>query len=113
MLYLNMQAQLLGFAPLQLFGAYPWQAYVQPGDGHWPTLGMHRVAAPSTALSRGNLMLLNQLFPSSHPNYMVGHSALGAWQRVSCSFCLPYKVGRGLLFQVWFHAMTQSTLNLW
>ena len=46
-----MGAQLLGFAPLQPFGAYPWQAYVHPGDGHQPTPGMHRVAAPSTALS--------------------------------------------------------------
>ena len=26
----------LGFAPLQPFGAYLWQAYVQPGDGHQP-----------------------------------------------------------------------------
>ena len=30
-----------------------WQSYVQPGDGHWPTPGMHRVTAPSTTLSRG------------------------------------------------------------
>ena len=47
-----MGAQPLGFAPLQLFGVYPWQAYVQPGDGHWSTPGMHRVAAPSATLSR-------------------------------------------------------------
>ena len=32
---------------------FPWQAYVQPDDGHWPTLGMHRGAAPSTSLGRG------------------------------------------------------------
>ena len=31
---------------------YPWQAYVQPGDGHWSTPGMHRVAAPSATLGR-------------------------------------------------------------
>ena len=37
---------------------------------------MHRVAAPSTTLSRGNIMLLCLLFPS-HPIYMVGHTALG------------------------------------
>ena len=36
MLYLPMGAQALGFAPLQPFGAYPWQAYVQPGDHHCP-----------------------------------------------------------------------------
>ena len=34
-------AQTLGFAPWQPFGVYPWQAYVQPGDGHWSTPGMH------------------------------------------------------------------------
>ena len=33
----------------------------------------------SIALSRGSLMLLTQL-PCSHPNYMVWHTALGAWQ---------------------------------
>ena len=51
--YSPMGAQPLGFAPLQPFGAYPWQAYVQPGDGHWPTPGMYIVAAPSTTLSGG------------------------------------------------------------
>ena len=44
-------------------GVYPWQAYVQPGDGHWPTPSMHRVAAPSTTLSRKRLMLLHLLVP--------------------------------------------------
>ena len=68
-------AQPLGFAPLQPLGVYPWQAYVQTGDGHWPTPDMHRVAAPSTTLSRGSLMLLSLLFPS-HPIYIVGHEAL-------------------------------------
>ena len=82
MLYSPMGAQPLGFAPLQPFGAYLWQVYVQPGDGLWPTLGMHRVAAPSTVLSWENLMLLSQLF-HSHPNYMVGHTAFGAWKRVT------------------------------
>ena len=91
--------------------SYPWQAYVQPGDGHWPTPGMHRVAGPSTILSRGSLLLLSLLFPS-HPIYMVGHTALGAWQRVTQSLHLSYMVGRGLLFQVWFHLMTQLTLSL-
>ena len=50
--YSCMGAQPLGFAPLQPFGVYPWQAYVQPGDGHWSTPGMHRVAAPSATLGR-------------------------------------------------------------
>ena len=77
-------------------------------------IGPHQVctvAAPSTTLSRGSLMLLCLLFPT-HPDYMVGHTALGTWQRVTQSLCLPYMVGRGLLFQVWFHPMTWSTLNL-
>ena len=34
---------------------------------------------------------------------MVGHIALQACQRVTQSLHLPYMVGRGLLFQVWFH----------
>ena len=50
--YSPMRAQPLGFAPLQPFGVYQWQAYVQPGDGHWSTPGMHRVAAPSATLGR-------------------------------------------------------------
>ena len=104
-------AQPLGFAPLQPLGIYPWQAYVQPGDGHWPMPGMHRVAAPSTTLSMGSLMLLCVLFPQPCHLY-GGHTALGAWQKVTQSLQLPYMVGRDLLFQVWFHLMIQFTLNL-
>ena len=52
MSYSPMGAQPLGFAPLQPFGVYPWQAYVQPGDGYWSTLGLHWVAAPSATLGR-------------------------------------------------------------
>ena len=53
--YSPMGAQPLGFAPLQPFGVYPWQAYVQPGpgDGHWSMPGMLRVVAPSATLGRG------------------------------------------------------------
>ena len=53
MLYSPIGAQPLGFAPLQPFGVYPWQAYMQPGDGHWSTPGMHRVVAPYAILGRG------------------------------------------------------------
>ena len=53
--YSPMGAHPLVFAPLQSFGTYLWQAYIQPGDGHWPTPGMHRVVVPSTILSRGAL----------------------------------------------------------
>ena len=50
--------------------------HVQPVDGHQPTPSMHRVAVPSTTLSRGSLLLLNQLFPS-HPIYMLGYTVWG------------------------------------
>ena len=63
----------------QLFGVYPWQAYVQPDDGHWSMPGKDILAAPSATLSGGSLLLLSLLFPN-HPIYMVGHTALGAWQ---------------------------------
>ena len=52
------------FAHWQPFGVYPWQAYVQPCDGHWSTPGMHRVATPSATLGRGSLLLLIQLCPN-------------------------------------------------
>ena len=78
MSYLPMKAQLLEFAPLQLFGVYPWQAYVQPGDGHWFMPGM----PPSATLCRGSLLLLIQLFPN-HPIYLVVNTALGALWRVT------------------------------
>ena len=97
----------IGVCTIAALWSFPCHAYVQHGDGHQSTPGMHRMAAPSTLLS---LMLLNQLFPS-HPNYMVGHTALGAWQ--SHPIPLPSLYGwEGLLFQVWFNPMTQSTLNL-
>ena len=91
--YSPLGAQPVGFAPLQPLGVYPWQEYVQPGDGHQPTPSMCRVAAPSTILSRGSLLLLSLLFPS-HPIYMVGHMPLGAWQRITQSLHIPYMVGR-------------------
>ena len=80
--YSPMVAQLLEFAPLQPFGVYPWQAYVQPGDGHQSMPSMHRVVAPSATLVRGSLLLFSWLFPN-HPIYMVGHTALGAQWRVT------------------------------
>ena len=80
--YSPMGAQPLGFGPLQPSGVYLWQAYVQPGDGHPSTTGMHIVAAPSATLGRGSLLLLIQLFPN-HPIYLVGHTVLGAQWRVT------------------------------
>ena len=73
------EAQASGFAPPQPYRAYPFQAYVPHGDGLWPMPGVHQVAASSTALSRGNLMLLRQL-STSQPNSMLGHTALGYQQ---------------------------------
>ena len=53
MLYSPMGAQPLAFAPMQPFGVYPWQTYLQPGYGHQCTPGMHRVATLSATLGRG------------------------------------------------------------
>ena len=77
--YSPMGAKPLGFAPLQPFEVYPWQAYVQPSDGHWSTPGMHQVAAPSATLGRGSLLLLIELCP----NHLVGYTALEVPQRVT------------------------------
>ena len=75
--HIHLWGSTIGVCTIGTLWSLLWQAYVQPCDGNQPTPGMHRVAAPSTTLSRGNLMLLSQLFPS-HPNYMVGPTALGA-----------------------------------
>ena len=63
-------AQPLGFAPLQPLAVYPWQVYVQPGNGHWPTPGIHRVAAPSTTLSRGEPYATQSAVPQ--PSHLYG-----------------------------------------
>ena len=42
---------------------------------------------------------------------MVGHTALGSWQSHPIPFP-SYMVERGLLFQVVFHPMAWSPLNL-
>ena len=75
MLYSPMGAQPLGFAPLQPFGVYPWQAYVQPGDGHQSTPGMHRVAAPSATLGRGEPSATHSAVPQPFGGvYSLGSS---------------------------------------
>ena len=78
MLYSPMGAHPLGFAPLQPFGVYPWQAYVQPGDGHQFTPGMHRVAAPSVTLGRGEPSATQSAVPQPihlyGGAYSLGHS---------------------------------------
>ena len=67
--YSPMEAQQLGFAPLQPFGVYPWQAYGQPGDGHRSMPGMHRVATPSTTLSRGEPSATQSAIPQQSHLY--------------------------------------------
>ena len=89
-------AQQLGCEPLQPFGAYQWQAYVQPGNGHWPTQDMHRVIAPSTTLSRRSVMLLNQLFPAIPTIW--GAYSFGGLAESHLILHLPCIMGRGLLF---------------
>ena len=100
----------IGFTPLQPFTAYPWQAYVQPCDGHWLTTCMYRVAAPSIALSRRKPPTTQSAV--LHPFQTYG----GAYSFGSSAESHPVPPpslhnGRGL-FQVWFHLMTQLTLNL-
>ena len=76
------------------------------------TQGVHWVAASPTASSRESFILLIQLPPQPF-HQSNGHTALGTQQKITWSFHLPYIVGRGLLFQVVLHPMTQLTPNLW
>ena len=77
--YSPMWAQPLGFAPLQPFGVYPWLAYVQPGDGHWSTPGMHRVVACFATLGRVEPSATH----SAVPQPFGGAKSLGALYRVT------------------------------
>ena len=77
MQYSLMAAQPLGFALLLPFGVYPWQVCVQPGNGHWSTPGMHRVAAPSATLGRGESAATHSAV--SQPYHLFGGAySLGA-----------------------------------
>ena len=84
-------AQLSGFAIAQPYGIYSWQAYVLPSNGLWPMPREHLVAFPSTASRREELHASHSAVP--HSIYMVGITALRAWQRVTHSLCLPYMLG--------------------
>ena len=66
------------------------------------------MAAPPSALRF--VLLIHLLL--SHSIHMEGHTAFGAWQRVTQPLYLPYIFGRGL-FQIVFHLLAQLTLNLW
>ena len=63
-----------------------------------------------TALSRGEPSGTQSAVLWPFQQYGGAYS-FGAWQKVTQSLCLPYMVG-SFLFQVWFHLMTWSTLNL-
>ena len=43
---------------------------MQPGDGHWSTPGMHRVAAPSATLGKGEPSATYSAVP--HPSHLFG-----------------------------------------
>ena len=60
----QVDAQLLGFALPQPSRIYPRQAYMPPGDGHDPCQDWHSIS-------------------------VVGHTTLGAWQRVKQYLCFP------------------------
>ena len=91
--YSSIGAQPLGFVPLQLFVVYPWQAYVQPGDGHWSMPGMHRVAAPFATLGRLEPFATQSAVPQPSHLYSGAYS-LGVQQRVTQSLCLLYMMER-------------------
>ena len=74
--------------------------------------GVHLVAAPSTALSREASCYSFTCLPTT-PSIWWGLSELCILGRVTQSLQLPCMVGRGPLFQVVFHPVTHSTLNLW
>ena len=71
-------AQPLGFATLQLFRVYPWQAYVPRSDGLWPTPGV-KSGCSSHFLELGESSAAHLVVPSLSSN-IVGHTALGASQ---------------------------------
>ena len=105
MLYSPMGAQPLGFAdcnPLEFNHGRHMYSLVMVIS---PCLVCIEWLLPPLPCVGRSLLLLSWLFPH-HPIYMVGHTALGAQQRITQSLCLPYMMGRGLLFQVWYHQMT-------
>ena len=78
MLYSPMGTQPFGFAPLQPFRVYPWQAYVQPGDGQQSMPGMHGVAAPSATLGRGEPFATHSAVPQPSHLYDGAYSLWGS-----------------------------------
>ena len=70
--------------PLEL----PMEAYVQPGDGHWPIPGIHRVDVPCTALSRG-ASCYSVSCPPSIPTIWWSIQVLGLGRELCSSSTFP------------------------
>ena len=49
---------------------------------------------------------------TSHSINLVEHTALGAWQRIIQSPNLPFRLGKGLLSQVFFQLMTVNSKSV-
>ena len=60
---------------------------MQPDDGHWPTPGMHRVAAPSTTFSMGEPYATQSAVPQ--PPHLYGGVYSFGGLAVSHSISLP------------------------
>ena len=73
-----------------------------------PTPGMHRVAAPSATLGRGEPSATH----SAVPQPIGGVYSIGGSVERHLILHLPYMMGRGLLFQVWCHQMMWSIQNM-
>ena len=106
----TMEAQPFRFATLQPFGVYPWQAYVQPGDGQQPTPGMHQMTAPSTALSRGEPSATQSAVLQPFQLYGGAYNFGGLAERYPIP--LPSLHGGGSSFPGLVHQMTQLNLQL-
>ena len=85
---------------------------MQPGHGHWSMPGMHQVAAPSTALSKGKPFATQSAV--LQPFQVYGGACSFGGLAENHSIPLPsLHGGQGSFFRFWFHLMTWSTLNLW
>ena len=84
--------QLLGLTSPQPFKMYPWQAYGPPGDGPWPTSGVHHVAAPPTSSRRRELCAPHSAVPQPFHQCGQAHSLRGLAE--SHPIPLPYLHGQ-------------------
>ena len=84
---------------------------MQPGDGHWSMPGMHRVAAPSATLGRGEPSATHSDVPQPSHLYSGAYSLRGS---VESHLIPPPSLHdwEGSFFQVCFYEMTWSFLNL-